>query len=725
MEKNNSFSRRTYAYMMMRAPLFLKDNGKQMNVSGKLLREVFGRRWFLSALGDADGFVMSGWQVYNLRREASAGKLKIRGRELRLQGSKGSFGDSLDDFLFCYTPILPEQENFEISAVFTVREVSSSVSWQTGYGIFVADTVSCSNRNRRYRNHLGIGRFRTHSTVKQSTGMRVVSGYRAADASEIVGNRILDLSRDADFPAQAPGISEGERYRFLLKKTDEGFSGSISFQGETKTFSFPGCDFLMRQDPHRLYVGFAVAGTLTVDVSEICFLCSPGKSSVTPNDAIRMALPDYPFSREILPEPTVNCKSFPHPDLFVSADGKADGDGSRSDPLDLQTALNAAREGQTIWLTDGIYRPKTPYYVPKRSVGDDTHKIALRAEHTGKAVLDGSDLSEKAPLFILRGNAWHLQDLIFCGSPSSGLMICGSRNRIDHCEAYQNQDTGILICTYPGTGRAEWPEGNHVVCCDSHHNRDNAGENADGFGAKLSIGGGNVFFECTAHHNVDDGFDLFSKNVLGPIGSVTIENCVSYENGRQGNDGKKRILGGMGFKLGGDYLAIPHEVKNCIAFLNCQAGFSTNNNPCARMEDLTAWRNGSPPILHNYQMMTQRTDILPDWQMSGLLPENCACLNAAGRVTLPAAMQGPTGKLAAEADAQLTQELEKLFVSTDTSTQITRDENDLIDLHGLLTLKTETAIADRAAGPLPGVPGAKLDAEHLKERIRRKKQLLL
>ena len=103
------------------------------------------------------------------------------------------------------------------------------------------------------------------------------------------------------------------------------------------------------------------------------------------------------------------------------------------------------------------------------------------------------------------------------------------------------------------------------------------------------LGKETFFFECTAHHNVDDGFDLFSKNVLGPIGSVLIENCIAYENGRNGNIGKTRVHGGMGFKLGGDHLAIPHKVKNCIAYRNRQAGFSTNNNPVTRMENLTAW----------------------------------------------------------------------------------------------------------------------------------------
>ena len=314
-----------------------------MNLSDKLFQKLIGRKWFLAALGDIDGSVTADGQVYDLKREAPASIVRVRSSELCFQASKGTFGDSLDDFLFCYTEIQPDRNNFEIGAVFTVKETAPSLSWQSGDGIFAADTVIQNKRNCRYRNHLGIGRFRTRSTVKQSAGMRVVSGYQDADASEVVGNRILDLSRTAEFPAQSPRISVGETYLFSLKKTDAGFTGRISFQGKTQSFLLPGCDFLMKQDSQTIYVGFAIAGALTVEVSEICFRRSPGKSSITPDGTIRMALPDYPFPRELLSEPMLHKRPLSYSELFVSADGKANGDGSLTNPLDLHTALGMGK----------------------------------------------------------------------------------------------------------------------------------------------------------------------------------------------------------------------------------------------------------------------------------------------------------------------------------------------------------------------------------------------
>ena len=155
---------------------------------------------------------------------------------------------------------------------------------------------------------------------------------------------------------------------------------------------------------------------------------------------------------------------------------------------------------------------------------------------------------------------------------------------------------------------------------------------------------------------------------------------------------------------------------------DCQAGFCTNNNPSTRMEDLTAWQNGRPALLYNYWMVTGRTDIRPDWQLSGLFPEKCVHIKVAGRDLWPAVLREKP-EAAAEIDRQQILQQEKLFVSTDLSVPITRDENDLIDMHGLFALRKEAWNAAGGDCPPTGVPGAKLDAEHLEERLRRKQQL--
>ena len=52
----------------------------------------------------------------------------------------------------------------------------------------------------------------------------------------------------------------------------------------------------------------------------------------------------------------------------------------------------------------------------------------------------------------------------------------------------------------------------------------------------------------TAHHNADDGWDLFAKVQIGSIGVVTIKNSIAYANGylEDGTDAGN----GNGFKMG-------------------------------------------------------------------------------------------------------------------------------------------------------------------------------
>ena len=145
--------------------------------------------WQLAALGNTEGSVTAKGKTIPLKRGSAAAAPGSPTGGLRFECVKGAFGDSLDDYLFCYTEISPEKENFDLSALFTVKEASETLSWQSGYGIFAVDTVACGSGNQRYRNHLGIGRFRTRSATRQSAGMRAVASYREEGAAEVCGRR--------------------------------------------------------------------------------------------------------------------------------------------------------------------------------------------------------------------------------------------------------------------------------------------------------------------------------------------------------------------------------------------------------------------------------------------------------------------------------------------------------------------------------------------------------
>mgnify|MGYP002269471483 CR=1 FL=1 len=183
-----------------------------------------------------------------------------------------------------------------------------------------------------------------------------------------------------------------------------------------------------------------------------------------------------------------------------------------------------------------------------------------------------------------------------------GLQVSGSHNTLDQIETYHNGNTGLQISRLNVTDTyAEWPSYNLILNCTSYGNADKGYEDADGFAAKLTVGDGNVFDGCIAHHNADDGWDLFAKSATGPIGVITIRNCVSFGNGTLSN-GVHYANGDMnGFKLGGSGVGTPHVVLNCLSFNNGATGFTDNNNPSGlTIMNATAWGNGKSAKKGNF-----------------------------------------------------------------------------------------------------------------------------
>ncbi len=234
--------------------------------------------------------------------------------------------------------------------------------------------------------------------------------------------------------------------------------------------------------------------------------------------------------------------------------------------------------------------------------------MILEAVHPRKAVLNGKNIPGGLPLMILRSDSWVIKGLSFTNAPGSGLLICGNENRVLNCEASNNGDTGILICSYPGESKDKYPSYNTVEDCDSFLNCDDIAENADGFGCKLRAGEGNVFRHCTAYRNADDGFDLYTKSVFGPIGKVRIEECIAYDNGINTKEKDHSLTArGTGFKLGGERQSVPHEVIRCIAFHNHRAGIASNSNPAVKVRNCVSFSNGTYWNPNNYRIRAKHS----------------------------------------------------------------------------------------------------------------------
>ena len=540
----------------------------------------------MSSLGEANGSALIDEAV--LPVEADLPQSVVFEKGLTLKARTGKFADSEDSFVFCYTCIDPSQQNFSLRATIRLVVDASLFDQQSGFGILVADTAESPQKWSRHRNHLLLGGFgRGHGL-----GVRLVAGHQSRDASEFDGERTVDESRMID---EIWDSSCDNLYHLSLIKTDKGFIASCN----GREIVVPGCDFLQAQDVSSISVGFAAARGVSIEVSDIAFRTSTGKASHTPEGAIQNHVPDYPFSRTILKqsgqagETRAMQDTIKNETLYVSPNGKDGADGSREHPVSVGAALELVAPGSCIMLLDGLYKPTAPLIIGRQRNGSIDHPIVLAAEHPRMAVLDGSLLEEGQPLCVLDADFWQINGLGFCSSPHSGITICGSFNRVVDCEAHHNGDTGILIISRPGAQRCDWPQHNMIKDCDSHSNCDISHSNADGFGAKLRVGAGNVFYRCIAHHNIDDGFDLYTKSTFGPIEPVELDSCIAYSNGFLSNNQPDRATqGGVGFKLGGENQPVSHEVWNCLAVGNAKNGFASNSNPLGSLHFCTAAFNG-------------------------------------------------------------------------------------------------------------------------------------
>ena len=196
----------------------------------------------------------------------------------------------------------------------------------------------------------------------------------------------------------------------------------------------------------------------------------------------------------------------------------------------------------------------------------------------------------------INADYWYLRGLEVMGSADNGIFVAGNSNVVEQCVTHDNRDTGLQISRYSSDcPDDEWPSYNLILNCDSYDNYDcypNEGENADGFACKLTSGPGNVFDGCISHHNIDDGWDMYTKTATGPIGVVVLDRCIAYANGSL-TDGTTNDSGDRnGFKLGGSDIAVDHIVTRCISFGNGKNGFTFNSNPGAiRMVNNFAFDN--------------------------------------------------------------------------------------------------------------------------------------
>ena len=293
--------------------------------------------------------------------------------------------------------------------------------------------------------------------------------------------------------------------------------------------------------------------------------------------------------------------------IYVSSDStNIFASGTKEDPMSIENAIRTSQPGALIYLLDGVYKSEYPIKVNSETENNPAtkgHVKTLKPLNKGKVVFDFSSMkwgsSNRGLTFD--NDYWHVIGFEVFGAGDNGIYIGGSHNIIEDCITHDCGDTGIQLGRKASSYNniEKWPSYNLIKNCTSYDNHDPLGEDSDGFACKLTTGVGNVFDGCIAYNNVDDGWDLYTKGESGPIGPVTLINCVAFNNGvTSGRHTNGKPYGtpnsdGNGFKLGGEVIEVGHKVINCVAFNNLACGFTDNSNPgTIYLENCTSYNNG-------------------------------------------------------------------------------------------------------------------------------------
>lgn len=219
----------------------------------------------------------------------------------------------------------------------------------------------------------------------------------------------------------------------------------------------------------------------------------------------------------------------------------------------LKSAVAAAKAGDIITISGTITLTSTLQLL---NSGTSSSKINISGGTLNCAGTGGWGVK-------VNGSYWNIQNIHITKAPTVGIAFqVGGNNYVNNLTTDYNGDCGVLV--YNGAYNVS------VNNCHSTQNYDVAtgGENADGYGCKLSSGAGNQFTSCTATSNSDDGFDLYGNPY-----PVVITSCTANSNGK-GADGD-----GNGFKLGSSGQDIHHKITNSSASNNSPGwGFTRNGN---------------------------------------------------------------------------------------------------------------------------------------------------
>ena len=323
--------------------------------------------------------------------------------------------------------------------------------------------------------------------------------------------------------------------------------------------------------------------------------------------------------------------------IYIAPGGNDSAAGTIDAPLaTLPAAYKKVVSGDTVYFRGGTYKVtdeqvmkyKSPYaYVfAFEKAGTASKRTCFMGYPGERPVFDFSALNlngeHRFAAFYLGADYLHLRNFDIIGVPvrikGHTQSECVSARKGSYCIVENLSMHDNMAIGYYQTAGSH----NLVLNCDAYNNYDaysegQYGGNVDGFGCHVSKSSevGNVFRNCRAWRNSDDGFDLI--NCYMP---VEIDHCFAFFNGYQPTiDPKdttefKSAGDGNGIKGGGfgmsdtKQITFPngcpqHYIHHCLAYRNKSNGIYSNHHLGGnRWEYNTSGMNQR----HNYSMVNRK-----------------------------------------------------------------------------------------------------------------------
>ncbi|MDD3321567.1 MAG: right-handed parallel beta-helix repeat-containing protein [Paludibacter sp.] len=331
----------------------------------------------------------------------------------------------------------------------------------------------------------------------------------------------------------------------------------------------------------------------------------------------------------LVPILLLNCLSLFPKTFYVATTGNDSASGSLVDPFaTIMRAQKSVEAGDTVYIRGGKYIMTENQITRNHRIWAEVNVLNKSGEPDKR--INYWAFPNETPIFDLcKIKPENLRVMVFYITASwihlKGIEVIGTQVTISthtQSECFHNEGNHNIyeqLSMHDGQAIGFYllkGSDNLILNCDAYRNWDYTSEggrggNADGFGCHPQPGGiNNIFRDCRAWFNSDDGYDCIRASE-----SVTFDHCWSFYNGYSPNfielgDGNGFKAGGWGLQIDNRFPdTIPmHTIQFCLAVKNRANGFYSNHQPGGSYwYNNTASLNGT-----NFNMLNRTKDLTAD-----------------------------------------------------------------------------------------------------------------